>query len=113
MGYLYGGAKWIWAANAAGAGPWRPAQKKKRAGGRRSRLKRLDPDKEIQGIRPPFPLILLAGFGRAWLNLDSAWIGLGEKGRGIYIYYMFFIRLPGRGRTRPAESGGRARRGRR
>src|SRR5271155_3917197 len=46
-------------------------------GGPRKSLKRLNSDKEIQGKPSRFLGLSLRGLGPAWLNLDSAWIGLG------------------------------------
>jgi hypothetical protein len=46
-------------------------------GGPRKFLKRLETDKEIQGKPSRFLGLSLPGLGPIWLNLDSAWIGLG------------------------------------
>src|SRR5271156_4083030 len=46
-------------------------------GGPRKSLKRLNSDKEIQGKPSRFLGLSLCRLGPAWLNLDSAWIGLG------------------------------------
>src|SRR5271156_5870161 len=46
-------------------------------GGPRKSLIRLNSDKEIQGKPSRFLGFSLPGLGPAWLNLDSAWIGLG------------------------------------
>jgi hypothetical protein len=53
-------------------------------GGRRKSLKRLNPDKEIQGKPSLFLGLSLRGLGPVWLNLDSAWIGLGRSHRPIH-----------------------------
>src|SRR5271170_636003 len=46
-------------------------------GGPRKSLKGLNSDKEIQGKPSPLFGFSLRGLGPIWLNLDSAWIGLG------------------------------------
>src|SRR5271156_424780 len=46
-------------------------------GGPRKSLKRLNSDKEIQGKPSHLFGLSLRGLGPIWLNLDSAWIGLG------------------------------------
>src|SRR5271169_2505459 len=46
-------------------------------GGPRKSLKRLNSDKEIQGKPSHLLGLSLRGLGPIWLNLDSAWIGLG------------------------------------
>src|SRR5271155_2614166 len=46
-------------------------------GGPRKSLIRLNSDKEIQGKSSRFLGLSLSRLGPIWLNLDSAWIGLG------------------------------------
>ena len=72
-------------------------KKKKRPGGRRKPLKRLDSDKEMKVNASAFLGPGLAGFGSIWLDLARIWIrlgillgtteapgqGPGRKGRGI------------------------------
>ena len=64
-----------------GASEWeeRGAENISGPGGPRKSLKRLKTAKEIQGKPSRFLGLSLRRLGPIWLNLDSAWIGLGAS----------------------------------